>query len=230
MAKKIQQNKSVPASHIPPLAQEGESKKRFKTSEFISVSALLVSIFAVILNKCSLDNTTKAVAISDSTFKRSIRQYELESRALLNVVDMAVDTTQLQMDLLPINYNVTNIGKYPAILQYRKVGVIFDLLFTSIDTLRKKIDRAGGWFIQSKNEMIAGNSMLSSSHYVDGMNRFQHEWFIKGRLAIYIIIDFEYKTYGFNKKYSLKFVKKITSNGDNKPLNFETTEYFETES
>ncbi|MEP7375278.1 MAG: hypothetical protein ABI675_17895 [Chitinophagaceae bacterium] len=56
---------------------EQERKKGIDTKDILSFVALLVSIYAVMLNTCSLNNTTKALNITDSTFKVNIRKDSL---------------------------------------------------------------------------------------------------------------------------------------------------------
>ena len=67
--------KSQPGLDLPQpfiIKVEKEKKKWINTQQIIPIFALLISITAVVLNKCSLDNTSKALAINDSTFKRNV--------------------------------------------------------------------------------------------------------------------------------------------------------------
>lgn len=100
-AKECHPGLQIPQPFI--VKEEKEKKRGLKTSEIISFIALMVSIYAVLLNKCSVDNTTRALAITDSTFQRNIIKDSLT--AISNIIKDSLDSITRQNDFVKDSTN-----------------------------------------------------------------------------------------------------------------------------
>lgn len=114
--------------------QEKEEKswlKRRTVAEGISVFALFISIFAVVLNKCSLDNTTRAVNISDSALQQTRKNFEVENRAYITFILAKADSFIADKKLSVIA-TIRNYGKNPTLIN----KTITDLHYTQSPTIK----------------------------------------------------------------------------------------------
>lgn len=99
----------------PLMVKEYKDGKQwlFKKSEIISMVALAVSIFAVILNKCSLDNTADSLEIADSAFQINRRSFEVANRAYVTFILAKSDTFKVDKKLKVVA-TIRNYGRNPV--------------------------------------------------------------------------------------------------------------------
>ena len=99
----------TPQPFIVKIEKE-EKKGWLKTSEFISLFALLISITAVVLNKCSLDNTSRALAITDSSFKRNIFKDSLTNIEQVKKDAIAEEERKINRKYVDSTLSISNKG------------------------------------------------------------------------------------------------------------------------
>jgi len=95
-------------------------KSRLKISEVFSLCALLVSIYAVMLNQCSLRNSRKSVEIAESALAESIRkdsllkiQFELTNQPFLQISSIELEPVVVNKPIR-IHFKLENTTNIPA--------------------------------------------------------------------------------------------------------------------
>ncbi len=132
----------------PFIVKEQKEKTRWllKKSESISFIALLISAYAVTLNKCSLDNTKRALAITDSTFKQNrIKDSVAQIERLKNYFSDSIqreygrlkDSINISITKQGLDAQIKSIGEERKMFQIENRGFIhisdisFDTTMTS---------------------------------------------------------------------------------------------------
>jgi hypothetical protein len=254
--------------------EDKENKKglrKLKTSEIISLIALCVSIYAVLLNKCSLDNTTKSLAINDSTFKRNNikdsltsasnrykdsvnrikdsitielakksleeqitsfteerARFTIENRGYVEVANISFDSTLAKTPFI-IEYTIENVGKFPIVVKYRKVGLAMGT-GSSIRQVISQLDKDNNWEITRSNDAVSNSSHLKCSQIIKiDIPKYYKDAFRSGNAIFYFIIEIHYKSYGVEKMYKMNLTYRIRIDKQSHIINFDSAEYSDSE-
>lgn len=169
------------------------------------------------------DTTTLGIQIN--SLKETKKEFELESRAFIQIADISLDTSKLK-EPFPMHYKYIDVGKFPAkIYQVRSIGIFDTSVIGGIDDPEKRND----WRIDSRQHIVSTSTQSPQSIYILGLTEKEYGQMINGIGFLYFCWEIKFRSIGIDKNYFLRIKIRVRRDPLLKMMSYETVEYLEKE-
>lgn len=175
----------------------------------------------------TIKQTQKSLDAQLKSIQQTQKEFELESRAYLMVANTQIDTTAIKAPF-NVNFDIVDMGKFPANIVYSKIGVAIDV-DTTIEAVKSLLDEKNGWRIKISSETVSSGTRIGYSQPSKGFSDAQYYYFRTGKMSLYLFAEFKYISVGIGKKYLMKYGVRMTVIPLFNRLNFLALEYSDTE-
>lgn len=157
-------------------------------------------------------NTARGIRLSEvsvagqlQSIREQNQQFELDSRAILTVTDITLDTSSMRFLNFRMTYNLVNAGKFPAVLHnvFQDYYIGPDI---TLEALKNKL----------KKSMFKAPSLLKSGAILDmqigdgvSLPVEVSRAFFQKKVSVYLYTAVEYSTFGFQPKYRTESIYKL---------------------